>query len=59
LSSGASPSGVIRRTFPRVVERSCAFADEAASPTTAYSIPSGPKRIRPPLWMWLALARLE
>jgi hypothetical protein len=34
----------------------CAFAVWPASPTPAYNMPSGPKAIRPPLWI-LALAR--
>ena len=43
----------------RLFERSWAFDESCPSPTIAYSIRSGPNRIRPPLWYGSALAGTE
>ena len=50
----------MRMIFPRssfVV--SCALPESCASPTIAYSMPSGPNAIRPPLWYGVPPAMLE
>ena len=42
-----------------VADRSWAFELSWPSPTIAYSMPSGPNRMRPPLWYGLELAGCE
>jgi hypothetical protein len=37
----------------------CAFAVVPASPTPAYSMPSGPNAIRPPSWMFALASPLR
>ena len=58
LSDGTPPAGVIRRIFPRrlPVSRAWEFVLSWPSPTIAYSMPSGPNMMRPPLWYGLELA---
>src|SRR5437588_4718556 len=46
LPAGIPPEGVIRRIFPPVTLRFWALLGSVLSPMTAYSIPSGPNRIR-------------
>ncbi len=50
LSGGREPSLRIRSTFPALLSFLCELAGFAASPVTAYSFPSGPKWMTPPLW---------
>ncbi|CAM5417442.1 hypothetical protein SCALM49S_07030 [Streptomyces californicus] len=50
LPCTGSPSGVIRRILPASDSLSWASPVSPVSPVPAYSILSGPKAIRPPLW---------
>src|SRR4051794_41935520 len=49
LSVGMLPSLLIRSTFPSRVVSDWEFAPLALSPAAAYSLPSGPKWMAPPL----------
>ena len=60
MSDGTPPPGVIRRILPRRLEdTSWEFELSWPSPMIAYSMPSGPNRMRPPLWYGLELAGCE
>jgi hypothetical protein len=53
LSGGTLPSALSRRTLPLRLARFWARSAFWASPVLAYSLPSGPKRSRPPSWYLL------
>ena len=51
LSLGTLPLGVIRRILPPSEPLSCAGVRRPASPVPTHRLPSGPKTMRPPLWI--------